>query len=624
MTIAAMLVSTKAKAQIAPSPPPVVVDTVTSFNKAYIGRIRGNVSRVTMGHELTANLRTPRGWALSGRLALDESHYRLQDRRDENKNIGVNLSMRLGPRVNLTGRISDNRFFNRVVTFSGDAQNFKNDAQQANARLAYFNTFGTGLQVNTYGQTAITKSQQTFLDDLYQEGALAGGLTYTFGRVSLTGNGFYRHTGGAARASGIEHNDLGVTEDSLGTMMTIRGPKNTNLNAYYHRFSMTSEFMDLPRGVFLESQFNENLVREIETRTAEIFRFSVVTNPTGRVRLAIGGEHSEADSRFVTAFKRNALAVTDGVRATLVYNLTARKSVRVVMDSFDVLHDLGENSLGSYTDRRQNVRADFILPMSDTFEMQVHVGAALFQNFYRDFDVNPRDRDQLDQYVRLRISSVPFQKISAAINLSATQTDIVNISGSLSSNNRQETSFDFRPEFTYQITKRVMLRQAYGLNIEFTDFVFTGDENFLDRNLLFSNTVRAQLTSRLSTVFDYSVLFHDRGSYLAPTPGAERLLEINQEDRRDLMAIDFRYRLNQRLTLLGGYDYTTRRNVFSGGAQSPPFRDGGIEVGAEGNYNFGAGKTLRFRMVKVNRFGQFNSPEQEDYWVADSELNFQF
>ncbi len=73
-------------AQVPPSSV-AMVDTVTTFTKAYTARIRGDVSRVYMGHELNGMLRMKRGWQFSGRLAMDESFYRLQDRRDESKSL---------------------------------------------------------------------------------------------------------------------------------------------------------------------------------------------------------------------------------------------------------------------------------------------------------------------------------------------------------------------------------------------------------------------------------------------------------------------------------------------------------------------------------------------------------
>ncbi len=604
--------------------PPATVDTVTVFTKAYSAKIRGNVSSVYMGHELNGILRMPRGWYFAGRLAMDESFYRLQDRRDESKNLSGNLSMPFGPRLLLTGALSHRGFFNRVVTFSGEAQDFKTDTQRADARLNYLNTFAGGLQVNGMGAVGVNRSEQTFLNDLFQEGALGGRVSYTLGnRVTVTGRGFIRTTSGTARASGVSHGGLGMSEDSLSTVINVKLSRKTDIDARYERYSMVNEFMDLPRGVFLEQQFNENLIRERETRGFEDLSIKLRTIPNEHLQMALTAQHSEKDSRFINAFKRNARTVTDGVRAALTYSLRKNRSLEIVLDSFEVLHDLGENSLGTFIDKRQSARIVLDYPVTGTLTTSLSLGTALFQNFYRDFDVNPRDRDQLNQFIKLGIRSAPFSKVTTSISLSASQTDFVNISGSLSANNRKEISFDFRPEFTYKINDRVELMQQYGMNIEFTDYVFSEDDNFLDRNFMFSNTIRARLTPRLSAMLRYTLLLHDRGSYLIPYAGAERLLDINQEDRRDAMKITFRYRITPRLTILGGHDYTVRRDVLAGPTR-PAFRDGGIEVGAEGNYGWGVGRALRFRLVKVNRFGQFNSPAQEDFWVADSSLNFGF
>jgi hypothetical protein len=605
---------------------PVVVDTVaaTTFTKAYKGDITGNINRVFMAHQLTANLLLRDGWRLGGRLGMNESFYRLQDRRDEAKNAGINLSKQFGPRLNLDGTLSDSRFFNRAVTFSGDVQNFKNDLQRADARVGYLRTFANGLQLNGRAVTGVTRSEQTFLRDQNQEGSLAGGLGYTLGRITVTGNGFVRRTAGFARAGGLTHRGLGLVEDSLGTVINYRVSANTSINAYYHRFALTNEFMDLPRGVFLEQQFNENLVREIEARTAEILRVNAVANPNGRVQLSVGAEHSETTSQFGRAEKRNSRTVTDGVRAVLVYNLRKGTVLRINLSSNEILHDLGENSLGTNTDKRQRIRASLDYPVTGTLDLRLGVGTSLIQSFYRDFDVNPRDRDQLDQNINLRIDSQPFPKITARILLSTIQTDFVNISGSLSQNNRRETTYDFRPELVYKITERIELSQKYGLNIEFTEFDFTENDNFLDRNFLFTNTIKTQLTPKLRVWVDYSLLLHDRGSYLAPTPGEERLLRIEQEDRRDRMSLSFRYQINPRLAVFGGHDYTQRKDVFAGGAGRPAFKDGGLEVGAEGNYAWGGGRTLRFKVAKHNRFGRFSSAAQEEYWVMNSTLRFPF
>jgi hypothetical protein len=615
--------------QVTPDTVQVEVDTVAArirTRTGYVGGVRGDVSRISMNNELTAVLRMARRWRINGRLGLSESIYRLQDRHDEAKSISTQLTLPLNQHFTVTGSAADRQFFNRAVTFSGGVQNFRNNVQKADTRISYQNVYATGLNVNTWGEVGATNSEQTFMDDLFQEGLVAGDVGYTLlnDRVSFSGRGFLRRTASEVHAGQVTYSGLGIGEDSLGTNISVSVTEKASVGAYYHRFAYSNRFMDLPRGVFLEQQFTQDLVPEHESRTAEILMANAVLNPNGRLRFVFGLERSELTNRFVTAFKRNSDLITDGVRAQIVYDIRANAAARFVIDRSEVLHDLGENSLGTYTDKRQALRAIFNYRPTETLGLQLGLGTTLLQNFYKDYDINPRDRDQMDQSVDFRITSRPFPKLTAQIGLAARQVDYVNMSSTLSQGNRQEISYDFRPEWTYKITERIDLRQQYGLNIEFTDFVFTEEENFLDRNFTFANNLKVQLTPRLSTVFDYSLLLHDRGSYLAPSPGAERLLTIEQEDRRERVALRFRYDVNPHLALLGGHDFTTRQATTPGRPAPAPFEEGGLEVGAEGNYDWTRGRNFRFRLVKVNRFGRFNSPEQQDYWVMDSTLNFHF
>jgi len=215
-----------------------------------------------------------------------------------------------------------------------------------------------------------------------------------------------------------------------------------------------------------------------------------------------------------------------------------------------------------------------------------------------------------------------FPKVDATVYVSASKTDYVSIRATFSQNNRAETILELRPEFVYKINSRLELSQKYGINIQFADFVFQENENYLDRNASFSNRLRAQLTTNLAVDFYYGLRRQDKGSYLRPEPDAERVLEINQKERRDEMKIAFRYRVNPHLVLLGSNDYSQRKDLMSPSRST--FTDGGVEVGVEGNYDFGARRTLKFAMKRVKRFGAFNAPEQEDYWVVDSTLNYTF
>ena len=101
------------------------------------------------------------------------------------------------------------------------------------------------------------------------------------------------------------------------------------------------------------------------------------------------------------------------------------------------------------------------------------------------------------------------------------------------------------------------------------------------------------------------------------------MLDVEQEERRDQIEIRFRYNINDKLAIVGKNEYSHREDTFVGG-RSNVFIDGGLELGIEGNYKLGPNRDLKLVIRKGNRFGQFNSPEQEDYWIMNSSINFTF
>jgi hypothetical protein len=276
---------------------------------------------------------------------------------------------------------------------------------------------------------------------------------------------------------------------------------------------------------------------------------------------------------------------------------------------------------GTYDDNSKRLTFNWNQTLSSTLRFTVVSGISLVQTTYTDTD---NDRDQRYQFANLRISSKLFPKVQTTVFVEVAQTDKFNIKSSRSQNNETETRFDLRPEFTYKINDRISLTQKYGLNIEFSDFLFQADQNFLDRNITFANTFNVRLTPALTAEVFYSYLLHTKGSYLEPFPGAERLLSTNQKDRRDEITIKFRYQLNSHIAAIGRNEYSQRKDLFATGAAAAAFKTGGLELGLEGDYKLGTQNGLRFTVRRVKRFGRFNSPEQQDFWVMDTALNVTF
>jgi len=206
------------------------------------------------------------------------------------------------------------------------------------------------------------------------------------------------------------------------------------------------------------------------------------------------------------------------------------------------------------------------------------------------------------------------------------QNKFVSIDASLSNSNRTETTFDLRPEFRYRINDRVEVHQVYSIIIESTEFVFQTDQtqDFLDRTFALRNDINYRMTSRLTTRLQYNLRLHDQGSYLPRESDGVRVLNISQEDRRDEMILGFRYKMSKALALVGENRYAIRQETQTASGFQNSFENGRLELGVEGNYNWGDQRSLKVQLIKVNEFGQFNNPLQESYWRMDSALTYAF
>ena len=214
---------------------------------------------------------------------------------------------------------------------------------------------------------------------------------------------------------------------------------------------------------------------------------------------------------------------------------------------------------------------------------------------------------------------------SATIGLSYSVSDFVNIDATQSENNRTRELWGLRPAFTYVMNSHLIIVQSYGLAFEYTDYDFTPDQNFLDRNINFSNEFQYKPTKSIDLRFEYAMFLHDSGSYLPDAVTGERLLDVNSEDRRDRTRIRLDYRLTKSIGVFAENQYSHRedRDPDSKEVLSAT-TDGQILVGTSANYDWGGGRSLRLLVSKVRRFSPFGAEAEKDYWDARSEFAYPF
>ncbi len=620
--VSALLAAGPAAAQ-APTPgdTTVVGGPAVKLVPSYSGRIEGRVEFVSLENRFSASLTLPHKMTSMTTLSTKEANYRIQDRRDTNKSFMSSLVYPVMPGLMLDGSISDTRFFNRVVTVSNTSQDLFNNVQNAQAKASWSRALPKGFWFNTKASAGVGQSEQTFLDDQTEDGTARLGVEYRWGgRVTAAASGALHYISQDAVSGGREFSGLGTAEDSVLARASAVVLDSTKVRAEYSRFTSKEDYLELPRDSFGGQQFDASKISpEQQSKDNRNLSVGLDTTPLRGVKLTFEAAHNDAATYFSEAQERTRRDTGDIWSTGIAFERGAKTRITADYESKDYFHWLGPVSIGSFDDKDRRVRFGWNQTITGTLRMTAQAGVSLTQSFYVDTN---RDRDQKYQFANVRLNSDLFPKVTASIYVSVTRTDYLSIRAELSQNNRTETVYELKPEFVYKINQRIELTQKYGLNIQFADYIFQGDQNFLDRNLTFSNMLHTQLLPPVSVDFYYALQLHDKGSYLSATPEAERVLVVSQEERRDEVEVRFRYQLNRHLAILGMNEYIQRKDLLSD--NGAVFEDGGLEIGLDGSYDLWGQGNLKLAMKRVKRFGRFSTAEQKDYWVMDSSVNYTF
>jgi hypothetical protein len=596
----------------------------------YTNKIGASVSSVDMLNEFQAALSTPWGSSFNVTLSGGEKNYRLQNRLEETKLMQLtDLHMfNIFWQGSLTA--SDSRVFNRSIAVGGGVQDFIINDQMVNVNTTYRRHINQSLlgrlRYDAAGTGGVINSERTFKNDSgFQAGANGGASYYIGRRISVQGRGAVRRTWDKSTFSDSTITGLGSDEDSLATAVGFEVADSIRFDIGYQRYSGDRDFTDQRRGALGSQQGGaENVFKETEmrdTRNTTLRMKSLIFN---RLHLGMVVSHDEQVFDYAVDSTRYSRTVGDNVSGDVSYRLPWGTTSSLQFENGETLRDLGPTSISSLTDKRRRVQLMMTQQFSRSFSMSFSGSSTITQSFYLDYEANPRDRDQVDSNLNLRITSLPFTKVSASVALQYSVSEVVNIDETQSRDNRTRELWDLRPQFSFFVTPVFTIMQSYGLSFEYTDYVYQADQNYLDRNITFTNTFLYRPTKKIDTVFEYALTLHDKGSYLPDPVTGERLLEVSSEDRRDRTRIRVDYRPIGRITFFGENLYSNFQDEVVGSGEVDTTVEGQITVGTSADYIWGPGKKLRFLVARVKRFSPLGSEEEKNYWDARSEFAYTF
>jgi hypothetical protein len=514
--------------------------------------------------------------------------------------------------------------FSRTISVGGGIQDFIINDKQANFGTTYKRKL-YGARTDMVGSAGAIQSQRAFKDDAGLQGGMSGGVAYDLGdHVTWQGRAALRGTADQSETTEKTFYGLGSNEDSLVTGVRVAATDSIRFDVTYKAYNGDRDFTDQALGS-QGAQVGgvQNVFQEGEHRTSRNTTINLQSLLITDCHLNMSVMHDESQYSYDVQKTRFSRTVTDGIRGGMLYTMPWKTSSSVAFENTETLRDLGTESIASLTNKRKRVALNLTHQFSETFGLDFTGYTQIDQTFYVKYAENPRDQDQLDTSVSMRLSSSPFKKITATISGVYTNSKYVSIDSTQSADNRTRELWELRPGFSYRVNDRLTIVQNYALNFEYTDYDYKDSENYLDRNLTFSNVFQYHPTKKVRLDFEYAFLQHDNGSYL-PDENGQEVLNVRSKDRRDRTRIRVDYTPTKHIAFFGENLYSRSEDITVGTTDSRPTTDGQIKVGSTAGYDWGSGRKLNLTISRVKRFSPFGAEAEKNYWDAHSEFSYPF
>lgn len=624
---------------VVPPPPPVAPGTNPvlaaqdsayapryRFTPVFTNKIAADFSKIGMSNDFHNGLMTPWGSIFDFQISNDEKNYRLQALVERNKLMRLTDLHTFNPFWNGSATYSDTRVFSRTVQAGGSIQDLIFNDKTATLGSTYHRSL-VGFRTDMTGSGGAIQSERTEKNDEGVQTGVNGGAAYSLGdHMVVQGRAALRRTWDQSTAGPKTYYGLGSNEDSVATKFRVTGNDSLRFEVSHFRYSGDRDYTDLLRGSQgTQQQGEENVFREGEHRNSRNTTLSLSSELFDRMHLNVSAMHDELQYAYDVQDTRFSRTVTDGVIGTVNYTMPWKTITTVRFENNEALRDLGPQSIGSVTDKRKKVELSLDHHFTPTLSFSVRGSTGLQQSFYLKYADNPRDRDQVDSSINAQLSSSPFKKISARVGVVYNNSQFINIDSTQSENNRTRTLWELRPAFTYFVNERLTIIQNYALTFDYSDYDFKSSENYLDRNLTFSNEFQYHPTKKVLLMFRYDLLNHDNGSYLPDAESGQDVLTIRSKDRRDRTDIRVDYALKKEIAVFAENIYTRSEDRVTGSSIVTKSTDGQIEVGTHVNYTWGTGgRMLQITVSRVKRFSEFGSELEKNYWNAQSTFAYPF
>jgi hypothetical protein len=622
--------SLRADSLAADTPAVAPKDTADRFVPVSISRVSSNDVSVSLGSKLNVAIEPGLGWRLMGDVSIGQTRYRERDMEDITEAaMGKADKIRPG-QYRLSLQANDN--YSRKTTLGigryGQDIIFTDTGATLDFSLMRRLLGATMSDLTVKG--GANKGTHDFKYDRTMIGSASGTLKYVFGGLmTITGGGGMSARRERSYIGPVRFGPLPSNADSLRAAVSYGRSQTKTVDVSYSWLKGVDRKVMPPLGNAYEILDKPWLAKQEEARNREeLLTVKSAVSPFSFLRVGFNFRHAKATEKYRVDTRLSMESEENSIKADAAYSYSRRGSISFGVAANKSLYDYGPVSLSSYRERGRVLDVGISQKLGDSLSLDLNGQALLKQRYYAKQDVNPRDADYL--YYRGDFTlRAPFRRLGIDIGGLIDRFETINIDNTYSGDNRVDYKYQLGPTLRMNPANWLSLSQDYIVKIEFTDFVFKEDENYLNRTTT-ANT-RAHFTPGNVFAYDflYGFLKKDTGSYLM-RDGGEKYSPTNETLEHSLsMAV--RYELIKDLRVKGSTDFRIQQsNVFKSVngikviASSTVYESGGMRAGFERKVSFGEHGGLTVDLAYVRNYGPYITEARKEYWEGDAELTLQF
>jgi len=592
-----------------------------------------NESQYRLGTGMSFTFAPIDGWRGASSIRIAKRQYRGRDMSDINQKFN-NTAIKIVPNLyNVTLALGQDYLRQKAIGL----------ARSGGDMVIENKFFNTGLQWERpefwtrKSRFAVTGraggGQNDFKYDDNFQGAASGYLWYDVGtQLDLSGGyGAWRRIEDSD-VSGRKFENMHSNMDTISAKMNYGTGEYKLLHVDYKRTLGVVRKVNPPRGNSLEVIENPDLAQMEKSSTmAERFFLKSRIRPSGYLNIDFEFLHDYFDQQNVVDERLSKETELNRIKAKAGYRYSSggRMDFEIERRENDV--NYGPVSLSSYIEKERSIKAALIHDITDSLRVAFRGSGTLKQRFYQKKDANPRDADYLYYFFNADLDArLPFN-IRAGVKFTYKQNEIINIDKTLSGDNRTDFVYWVVPRFSLAPTPWFEIGQDYEIKMEFTDFTFYDNENYLDRTTIMNTKAGFRFyRSKLGITHRYQ--FIDTGSYLVPPEGGERLYGRTNESFEHRLDFRYDYMPITDLTIFTYSNYrfqeSNRLGEVAGGGigvvKTNYYDSGQMMLGLSRLARLGDFGKVDLNIAWVRRFGPNLTPERKEFWDIDMNVEINF